>query len=57
MLYYKKHSQLFNSNPNIEKINIGFTNTIYSVDNKYIEKYYPELINTPNLYKRISTFK
>lgn len=34
----KNNSELFGKNPNIKKINIGFTNTIYDVNNSFIIK-------------------
>ena len=34
----KENIWLFGSNPEVEKINAGFTNTIYIVNNKYIIK-------------------
>lgn len=34
----KENIWLFGSNPKVEKINVGFTNTIYIVNNKYIIK-------------------
>ena len=34
----KQNKSLFGDNPNIDKINVGFTNTIYSVNDKYIIK-------------------
>ena len=34
----KENILLFGSNPKVEKINVGFTNTIYIVNNKYIIK-------------------
>lgn len=33
-----ENKDLFGNNPIIEKINIGFTNTIYKINNKYILK-------------------
>jgi serine/threonine protein kinase len=33
-----KYDNLFNENTLIEKLNVGFTNTVYTLDNKYILK-------------------
>jgi hypothetical protein len=32
------HKKLFDENPKIEKLNVGFTNTIYSANDSYIIK-------------------
>ena len=37
-LIIRKNSELFGSNPNVEKINVGFTNTIYCVNDAFIVK-------------------
>ena len=34
----EQNKSIFGDNPNIDKINVGFTNTIYNVDDKYIIK-------------------
>ena len=34
----KKHKNIFGENPKYEKINVGFTNTIYNVNDLYIVK-------------------
>lgn len=35
----KTHKNLLGNNINIEKINVGFTNTIYKVNDSYIIKF------------------
>ena len=34
----KLNEDIFGKNPNVEKINVGFTNAIYNVNNKFIIK-------------------
>ena len=67
-----KHKTLFGDNPVVNKINVGFTNTIYNINDLYIIKicsdtsnedkfikeidFYPEIINTPYLEKRLSIY-
>ncbi len=41
----KLNTNLFGNNPIIKKINIGFTNTLYDVNNKYIVKICTDINN------------
>lgn len=54
-LIIKKHSDLFGINPIIEKINIGFTNTIYSINN-YILKICTNTNNEENFKREIDFY-
>ena len=55
--YLKKiiscYSNLFNSETTVEKLNIGFTNTVYVLDNKYILKICSNIDNEPDFKKEI----
>ena len=53
----KRNKKLFANNLNIKKINIGFTNTIYSIDNKYIIKICTNKNNEDNFKKEIEFYK
>ena len=41
----KENSNIFNGENRISKVDVGFTNTIYSVDDKYIIKICTDLNN------------
>ena len=32
----KQNKELFGDNPSVEKINVGFTNTIYNINDSFI---------------------
>jgi serine/threonine protein kinase len=51
-----KQLGLFEDNPNVEKINVGFTNTIYNVNNKYIIKICSDTNNEPKFQKEIDFY-
>ncbi|MEG1792850.1 MAG: phosphotransferase [Bacilli bacterium] len=51
-----KNKNLFNNNSKIEKINIGFTNTLYSIDNKYILKICSLESNNKNFLNEIDFY-
>lgn len=53
----KKKSQLFGDNPQIEKINVGFTNTLFLVNNLYVIKICTNENNEKNFKKEISFYK
>lgn len=53
----KLSEDIFGKNPNIEKINVGFTNTIYDVDNKFIIKICTNIHNEENFKKEIEFYK
>lgn len=53
----KLSEDIFGKNPNIEKINVGFTNTIYDVDNKFIIKICTNINNEENFKKEIEFYK
>ena len=52
----EKNKDLFGNNPSINKINIGFTNTIYNVDDKYIIKICSDIKNEINFQKEIDFY-
>ena len=52
----KQNESLFGTNPNFEKINTGFTNTLYKVNNFYIVKICTEIDNEENFKKEISFY-
>ena len=52
----EKHKDLFGNNPIVNKINIGFTNTIYNVDNKYIIKICSNTNNEESFKKEIDFY-
>lgn len=51
-----KHKNLFGINPEIIKINIGFTNTIYKVNDKYILKICNNLDNEKSFKREIDFY-
>ena len=53
----KKNSQLFGDNPQIKKINVGFTNTIIVVNDLYIIKICTNENNENNFKKEINFYK
>ena len=53
----KKNSQLFGDNPQIKKINVGFTNTIFVVNDLYIIKICTNENNENNFKKEINFYK
>lgn len=52
----KINRDIFGDNYNIEKINVGFTNTIYNVDNKYIIKICTNIENEENFKREIDFY-
>ena len=52
----KNNISLFGSNPTIEKINVGFTNTLYKVNDSYIVKVCTNKDNE-NDFKLLRTFE
>ena len=53
----EKNVDLFGLNPIIEKINVGFTNTIYKVNDCYIIKICTNIDNEKNFIKEIEFYK
>ena len=53
----KKNSKLFGDNPQIKKINVGFTNTIFVVNDLYIIKICTNKNNENNFKKEINFYK
>ena len=53
----KLNKDILGENPNVEKINVGFTNTIYDVDNKFIIKICTNANNEENFKKEIEFYK
>lgn len=47
---------LFGTNPNVEKINVGFTNTLYKVNDSYIVKVCTDIDNEGKFKKEISFY-
>ena len=52
----QQNSDLFGENPNVEKINVGFTNAIYEVDKKIIIKICNNINNEENFRKEIEFY-
>lgn len=50
------NSTLFGTNPEIKKINVGFTNTLYSVDDRYIVKICSDINNEDDFKKEIKFY-
>lgn len=53
----QKNTSLFGVNPKIEKINVGFTNTIYNINNSFIVKICINSNNEENFIKEIDFYK
>ncbi len=51
-----KHKKLFGDNPYINKINVGFTNTIYNVNDSFIIKICTNHQNEENFQKEINFY-
>ena len=52
----KKHKNIFGENPKYEKINVGFTNTIYNINDSYIIKICTNFNNETNFKKEIEFY-
>ena len=52
----KKHESLFGLNPSVEYINVGFTNKIYSINDKYILKICNDYNNEESFKKEIEFY-
>ena len=50
------NKSLFGKNPLVEKINVGFTNTIYCVNDSYIVKVCTDLSNEDNFKREIDFY-
>ncbi len=53
----KQNQSLFGNNPSIEKINIGFTNEIYNINDKYIIKVCTNINNEEDFKKEIRFYE
>jgi len=53
----EQNKELFGDNPSVEKINVGFTNTIYNVDNSFIVKICTDIDNESKFQKEIDFYK
>ncbi len=53
----KHNKSLFGDNPNIEKINVGFTNTIYSVNDSFIVKICTDINNEGPFKREVDFYK
>lgn len=51
------NKSLFGDNPSYEKINVGFTNTIYNVNNKYIIKICTDINNEDSFKNEINFYE
>lgn len=51
------HKDIFSENSSIERLNVGFTNTIYDVDKKFIIKICTNINNEENFKKEINFYK
>lgn len=52
----EQNKSIFGDNPNIDKINVGFTNTIYNVNDKYIIKICSKIDNEEKFKKEIDFY-
>ena len=52
----KNNKSLFGDNPIVNKINVGFTNTLYSVNDSFILKICTDLSNEPKFNKEIEFY-
>ena len=52
----KNNESLFGTNPSVEKINVGFTNTLYKVNDSYIVKVCTDNNNEDDFKKEISFY-
>ncbi len=52
-----KNHKLFGENPSVEKINIGFTNLVYRINDAYIVKIGTNLENEKNFQKEINFYR
>ena len=52
----ENNKDLFGNNPTINKINVGFTNTIYNVNDEYIIKICSNIKNESNFQKEINFY-
>ena len=52
-----KNKKIFGENPDVEKINVGFTNTIYSINDSFIIKICTNNNNEENFKKEIDFYK
>jgi len=53
----EKNRKIFGDSPTIEKINVGFTNTIYNVNDSFIVKVCTDISNENNFQKEIDFYK
>ncbi len=53
----KQNTKLFGINPKVEKINVGFTNTIYKVNDSFIVKICTNNSNETNFSKEIAFYQ
>lgn len=51
------NNKLFGNNPTTERINVGFTNTIYNINNSFIVKICTDISNEENFKKEIDFYK
>ena len=52
----EKNNNLFGNNPVVNKINVGFTNTIYNVNDKFIIKICSDIKNEPKFQNEIDFY-
>lgn len=52
-----KNEKIFGNNPKIDKVNVGFTNSIYIINNKYIVKICSNINNEEKFKNEINFYK
>ena len=55
-LIVRNNATLFGTNPVVEKINVGFTNTLYRVNDSYIAKVCTDLSNEEEFKREIDFY-
>ncbi len=53
----RQNKTLFGDNPSVERINVGFTNTIYNINNSFIVKICTDVNNESKFQKEIDFYK
>ena len=56
-LIINSNTKLFGNNSKVEKINVGFTNTVYCINDKYIVKICTNNSNEKNFINEINFYK
>lgn len=53
----KQNTTLFGNNPKVEKINVGFTNTVYNINDSFVVKICTNRNNENEFQKEIDFYK